>query len=355
MQGLKQVNHSGDNFSHLNGQLATGKNSVIPESIIPKHNSTMEIEDDEKSLHNMHNTTRATFSSPDISHKKRRDTLNSAQTFQTSSPNFNNPAERMRQQIAMDELYFDSAFKKLEAFNLNGFLDNHEITEKYRGKMMDWMVEVLKTYNQKEETLFKAFYIMDLYFLKINNRVSANDLHLIGTVCMMIASKQEEISSMKLDFILNTVCRGKFTKEEVLDKEMEVLSAIEFKVHFPTVYEMSRCTFRLLEINDPEIRAFFENSVLYIAKMCLFSCDILSNFSFRDIVAFSAILSLKLVESLKKNFNSDILINKIIRKFALSEQTFISKLYTVHNFTLQFDSLIPYVKNLKKFYTFGAA
>ena len=34
------------------------------------------------------------------------------------------------------------------------FLDNHQINERQRAKMLDWMIEVLKIYKQREETIF---------------------------------------------------------------------------------------------------------------------------------------------------------------------------------------------------------
>ena len=43
---------------------------------------------------------------------------------------------------------------------MRNFLDNHDVTEKYRAKMMDWMIEVLNLSKQKEDTVFKAFYVM---------------------------------------------------------------------------------------------------------------------------------------------------------------------------------------------------
>lgn len=76
---------------------------------------------------------------------------------------------------------------------MNSILKNHEITERLRAKMIDWMIEVLKIYKQKEQTIFKSIFIMDLFFIKCPEKIKNSQLHLIGTVCLMIASKNEEV------------------------------------------------------------------------------------------------------------------------------------------------------------------
>ena len=225
------------------------------------------------------------------------------ETFQ--SINRYHSSDRKRPKAAIEaEIFFDLTLQKAGSINRRDFLELHEITEKYRAKMMDWMIEVLNLSKQKEETVFKAFFIMDSYFSDSFKCISVGRLHLIGAVCMYLASKQEEVTPISLQSLLATVCRDKFSKEEVLAMEFEILSTIQFRVHFPTILEISSCAFNLICIDSAEIRQFFQKSSLLISKMCLFSYEIVNNFSFSEITAFSIILSLKLVESCKPGFTS---------------------------------------------------
>ena len=106
------------------------------------------------------------------------------------------PEERRKQQ---DEVYFNQAMKKMQNFKLQGLLENHCVNERLRAKMMDWMIEVLKIYSQREETIFRAFFLLDYFLWKSSEKVPAKKLHLLGTVCIMIASKNQEVQFIHTD------------------------------------------------------------------------------------------------------------------------------------------------------------
>lgn len=264
----------------------------------------MELEDDEDSYHQIASGIQDRYMSPD-SNAQSKQRLNSTcvSTFQSVNKYFAT-SEKNKEQV-FDEIYFDNCFDKYQLFSLNKFLTIHEITEKFRGKMMDWMIEVLKIYKQKEETIFKSFFLLDLYMSHRKTTIKTSELHLIGTVCMFIASKQEEIAPIRLNVFYEEVCKKKFTKEEIVEKEIEILKVIQFKTQFPTLYDLCRCGLRLVFVDDREISLFIENISLLIAKMCVFSCSIVDQYSYPEIVTCALILSLKLVENLKGYFTSE--------------------------------------------------
>ena len=240
---------------------------------------------------------------PTLLTKSRIHMFHLDETFQSINRYHSSAKRRPKKEVEAD-IFFDLTMQKLHGLNIRNFLESHDINERFRAKMMDWMIEVLNLSKQKEETVFRAFHIMDLYFARARERVSVDRLHLIGSVCMFIASKQEETAAISLDSLLKTICRDKFTKEEVLTAELEILSAIEFRVHFPSIFELARCAFNLLDLEDPEVREFCLKGSLLIAKMCLFSYEMVNAFSFEEVTGFSMILSLKLVESFRKGFTS---------------------------------------------------
>lgn len=204
-----------------------------------------------------------------------------------------------------NETHFENVLHKLQNSVRFNNLKMHQITDKLRSKMMDWMIEVLTIYNQKEATIFRAFFLLDKYFSDRQNSIQIAELHLIGTACMLIASKQEEISPIKLDVFCYNICKDKFSREQIIEQELDVLFTIGFQSQAPSVFEMIRCALSVLEITDRETMTFIENISLLVAKMCLFSYNLINKYTLQRICVSSICISLKLVENLKTHFTSD--------------------------------------------------
>jgi hypothetical protein len=266
----------------------------------------MEIEESDNSIKPVESVCRShSYCSPNpaLHSKKRLHFFHLDETFLSINRYHSSGCKRLKADIEA-EIFFDFTLQKASSFHHVDFLEIHEISEKHRAKMMDWMIEVLNLSKQKEDTIFRAFLVMDSYFAACPSSIPTDRLHLIGCVAMLIASKLDEVSPISLQSLLSTICRDKFTKEEVLAMEFEILSKIQFRTHCPTIKEISSCAFNLIRLDNPEVRQFFQKGSLLISKMCLFSYEIVNKFTFREITAFSIILSLKLVESFKQGFTS---------------------------------------------------
>lgn len=248
------------------------------------------------------------------------------------------------------QTYFNNTFQKLKNFKITN-LKKSEITPKLRSKIMDWMVEVLKLYNQREETIYRSFYLLDLYLQK--KKIDINYLHLIGTACILIASKNEEVNFLPTEIILEKIAYNKFTKAELLAAELDILNAIDFRVNFPSIYDILTCTFNLLDFKDTKILGFLRNSSLLITKMCLFSNEVCEKFTLNDIAGLSVILVLKLIENLHPGRNFDKFIKDIVCKFCMNKRKVIEYLGFIKNFVFNFDDNFPHIRNLKRFYTFS--
>lgn len=250
-----------------------------------------------------------------------------------------------------DQVFFDGAQEKLGSFCLGRFLDTHGVQEKFRAKMIDWMFEVLNIYQQRESTIFKSVFLLDLYYANKKEKADIDELHLLGIVCMSIASKSEEVKYIKLDAFVNTIGRGKFTKERILEKEVEVLKVIGFRTAFPTIYELLTCAFRLIDVKEG--RTFFERSALLLAKMCLCSYDMLCNFTISEIALSCIVIALKLSEKVA-SFNSSECIKKVLQMFAVTDTALaLKKVQLVHSFVVEFGNVMPYVKNIENFNDFA--
>ena len=298
------MNHSKINKSH---KKETRKRALtdlpLPRLVEEPSYCGMELEDDE-SYHGLSNNKGELFSSPDASFNSKNHLNTTCTTKHTSKNRFWNTTAKTQEEF-MDNLYFENTLLKFNNFSLSNVLERHEVNEKLRGKMMDWMIEVLKIYKQKEETLFRAFLILDMYLACRKTPLKNADLHLIGTCCMCIASKQEEISQIRLNAFYEDICKQKFSKEMLCDTQSEILLTIGFRTQFPTMLELVRCGMRLLDIDDREISLFLESISFLICKMSLFSLEMIKKYTYPQLVAGSLILSLKLVENLKSYFPSD--------------------------------------------------
>jgi cyclin B len=204
-----------------------------------------------------------------------------------------------------DDIYFENTLEKFRSFDLGDILKRHEITEKFRGKIMDWMIEVMKIYKQKDETVFKSLFIMDSYIAKRKTSIKSTELHLISACCMMIASKQEEVKPIRLKTVFEDVCKQKYTKAELVASEVDILMTVGFRTNVPTMFDVVRCVIRIMSIENRETALFIENISLLMCKMISFSTQMIKKFTPIEIVSSALILSLKLIENLKSDFVSD--------------------------------------------------
>jgi cyclin B len=96
-------------------------------------------------------------------------------------------------------------------------LKNHLIKNNLRGKMIDWMLEVLGNYKEttSHETYFRAVNMLDLYLKKTWRKHVDSELHLIGIACMFIATKIEDINHIPLHDFVARVGHNKFSLREL--------------------------------------------------------------------------------------------------------------------------------------------
>mmetsp|Transcript_14337 Transcript_14337/g.26333 ORF Transcript_14337/g.26333 Transcript_14337/m.26333 type:complete len:354 (-) Transcript_14337:315-1376(-) len=106
------------------------------------------------------------------------------------------------------------------------------VHEGMRSVLIDWLVDVHATYELRIETLFLTISIIDQYLAQV--KVSRRELQLIGVASMFIASKFEEIHPPEAkDFVYITA--KSYSKQEIFDMELRILSQLQFKVARPTV------------------------------------------------------------------------------------------------------------------------
>lgn len=104
--------------------------------------------------------------------------------------------------------------------------------------MIDWMFEVLGCFRMCEQTFFLAVQYMDRFIAATPRQLELDELHVIGITSMFIASKYEDITPLFMQTLVNRIGHNRFTKENILFYEKEILGTLNFKLTaIPTVLE----------------------------------------------------------------------------------------------------------------------
>lgn len=97
--------------------------------------------------------------------------------------------------------------------------------------MVEWIIDVHRKFRLQPETLYVTVSIIDRYLSKI--QIKKAQLHLLGVAALLIATKYEEIYPPELKDLLH-ISENKFSKEEVLKLECDILSVLEFNFFVPS-------------------------------------------------------------------------------------------------------------------------
>jgi len=135
--------------------------------------------------------------------------------------------------------YLDvSIFKK--QVDLSNILASSHIVSGVRAKLLNWMIEVIKNFPEKSSdyTLYRSVIILDMYLKHNRERpVDKSSIHLVGITCMYIASKYEDIYPITLNDFVHIIGYSKYSKEQIIQMEYNILKALSFLISFPAYGE----------------------------------------------------------------------------------------------------------------------
>ena len=225
------------------------------------------------------------------------------------------------------------------------FLESHKISKKQRAKMVDWVIEVLGIFDQTPETIFRAVLLIDSYLDETEERHSIAELHLLGVSCMFTASKVEEVRPLKMRSVVEEICKFKFNRKQIAEKERLICSTLKFALNQPSLRTYGRSLLSLLDLPKKVARPIRQYALL-LQKMFLYSYDILSVFTFEQLAAFSLIISLKLYEHGKRNFSAQKAIRKLLSICQIEKAQILDNLNYLRDFASDFQGAFPF-NNLK--------
>jgi len=120
----------------------------------------------------------------------------------------------------------DASYSRLRSERI---LERHpSLVDSYRSILFDWLSEVSHECKFHRETYHLALDFIDRY-LAAQSNVSKLQLQLIGTTCLFLAAKYEEIRPPTVHEFAE-LTDGACTPEEIIENEVIILSAINWEI-----------------------------------------------------------------------------------------------------------------------------
>ena len=201
--------------------------------------------------------------------------------------------------LLIEEDYFMNNKKYINPFYLEN--EKSELSPEMRTVAVDWLVLVHhKIFKFKENTLFLAIQIFDRYLSKNDLNTEKTELLLITS--FMLASKYNEIDYVNMKETLQ-LSQNKFTKEQVIEMEFDILSKLDFEVYVPTMCEYFTLFASYLNLSESKI-----NHGFYILNIVLVDFHMLEHPNF--------MLALAVVKLITKKIDKNLvnLIKKILKE-----------------------------------------
>ncbi|DAZ98891.1 TPA: hypothetical protein N0F65_002616 [Lagenidium giganteum] len=129
-----------------------------------------------------------------------------------------------------------------------------DINSKMRAILIDWLVDVHCKYDLLPQTLHIAVNLIDRHLEKDLN-VPRQRLQLVGVTALFIASKYEEVYPPEAeDFV--RITDNAYTRDEVFEMEVDILSRCGYRVTFPTAYQFTQRFLKASRTVDDRVENF---------------------------------------------------------------------------------------------------
>lgn len=120
--------------------------------------------------------------------------------------------------------------------------------------MLEWAYGLASTYFLDREVVAMAFHLMDRYIASevlstdpdvAGTPLDQDDVQLYAMVCLYIAIKAfVPYRKLTVDCIMD-MSRGFYTEEHIIESELEILTALDWRVNQPTVMDYCRLYWNL--------------------------------------------------------------------------------------------------------------
>lgn len=142
------------------------------------------------------------------------------------------------------------------------FLDDTEIEERHRRRLVEWLSEVHDKFRLLPETFFITTKLVDLSIQKFG--VKKSNLQLLSLGALLISTKYEEIYPPSVRQMLKVAANETIKKEDVLQMEYKILRSLDFGVVFPSALRFLERITKLVNIPFDLAHYIVQFSLLYV-------------------------------------------------------------------------------------------
>jgi len=112
-----------------------------------------------------------------------------------------------------------------------------ELSVPMRKILNDWLTDINKKFDHRKESLFLTVQVLDRYLCK--QKVSKSHLQLLGSACVLLATKFEEVTPPEVKDLLHST-DGLYTAEELHHMECSILRTLGWSMATPTAAHFLR-------------------------------------------------------------------------------------------------------------------
>jgi len=149
-----------------------------------------------------------------------------------------------------------------------------DLKPKMRTILVGWLVELCVKFKLHDETLWYAVSVCDRYCSVAS--VKRNKYQLVGTACLWIASKYQEIYPPPAKDLVY-ISDDSFTFKALRSMETKIINKLNYDIGGPTAHSFASRYARVAMYNMPrgKISNRFENLVYYCLERCLLEYEFL--------------------------------------------------------------------------------
>lgn len=162
-----------------------------------------------------------------------------------------------------------------------------EINRRMRGILINWLLEIQFKFELKTRTIFLAVNIFDRYLQF--EKISRDQLQLIGITCFWIASKYEDIYPPELKELVH-LCDELYAATDIIDCETLILTHLNFDFVFVSAIDASELQYKMRGLDDRKV----DEATRLVLHIFLFhSCS--ASFGSFALAEFSRYMGMKIV------------------------------------------------------------
>lgn len=122
-----------------------------------------------------------------------------------------------------------------------GYMNTQKnLQPRFRGMVVDWLVDVALRYTLAQETLYLAIALLDAALTASSSSPTQlllrDRFQLLGVTCMFVASKLEDVKPLTL-YAAFTVCAKTYLYSDFLYMETWIVRTLNWALHIPTTWQ----------------------------------------------------------------------------------------------------------------------